>query len=245
MHNSSSKSGNSIKSCFNVLAAVKTLKERKKMAALSKDAAFWSKISRKYAADPIRNMEGYLNTLERTKSYLNADDNVLEIGCGTGSTALLLAPQVAQITGSDLAPGMIEIANEKLAQEKLENVTFKVAEVLQHDPDDSTYDAVLAHNLLHLVPDMGHALEHIATLTKPGGVFISKTVCAPESRGIKYGIISRIAIPVMQALGKAPFVNFVSAAELQQSIERAGFDVVETADQAGLLPSRYIVARKL
>ena len=215
------------------------------MAALSKDAAFWSKISRKYAADPIRNMEGYLNTLERTKSYLNADDNVLEIGCGTGSTALLLAPHVAQITGSDLAPGMIEIANEKLAQEKLENVTFKVAEVLQHDPDDSTYDAVLAHNLLHLVPDMGHALEHIATLTKPGGIFISKTVCAPESRGFKYGIISRIAIPVMQALGKAPFVNFVPATELQQAIERAGFEVVETADQAGLLPSRYIVARKL
>jgi ubiquinone/menaquinone biosynthesis C-methylase UbiE len=221
------------------------MKERKKMAALSKDAAFWSKISRKYAADPIRNMEGYLNTLERTKSYLQADDSVLEIGCGTGSTALLLAPHVAQITGSDLAPGMIEIANEKLAEEKLENVTFKVAEVLQHHPDDSTYDAVLAHNLLHLVPDMDHALEHIATLTKSCGVFISKTVCAPENGGFKYGIISRIAIPVMQALGKAPFVNFVSATELEQAIERAGFDIVETADQAGLLPSRYIVARKL
>jgi hypothetical protein len=49
----------------------------------------------------------------------------------------------------------------------------------------------------------------------------------------------------MQALGKAPFVNFVSATELEQAIERAGFDIVETADQAGLLPSRYIVARKL
>lgn len=215
------------------------------MAALSKDAEFWSKISRKYAADPIRNMEGYLNTLERSKSYLQAEDSVLEIGCGTGSTALLLAPHVAQVTASDLAPGMIEIANEKLAEEELANVTFKVAEVLQHDPDDGSYDAVLAHNLLHLVPEMGHALEHIATLTKPGGVFISKTVCAPESGGFKYGIISRIAIPIMQVLGKAPFVNFVSVAELQHAIERVGFDIVETADQAGLLPSRYIVARKL
>ncbi len=215
------------------------------MAALSKDAAFWSKISRKYAADPIRNMEGYQNTLARTKSYLNAEDSVLEIGCGTGSTALLLAPHVAQITASDLAPGMIEIANEKLAEEKLENVTFKVAEVLQHDLDNGSFDAVLSHNLLHLVPDLGHALEHIATLTKTGGVFISKTVCAPESGGFKYVMISRIAIPIMQLLGKAPFVNFVSAAELQLAIELAGFDIVETADQAGLLPSRYIVARKL
>ena len=47
-------------------------------------AAFWSKISRKYAAAPVRNMEGYLTTLERTKSYLTPADNVLEIGCGTG-----------------------------------------------------------------------------------------------------------------------------------------------------------------
>ena len=215
------------------------------MAALSKDAAFWSKISRKYAADPIRNMEGYLNTLERTKSYLKAEDSVLEIGCGTGSTALLLAPHVAQITATDLAPGMIEIANEKRAEEELENITFKVAEVLEHDPDNGSFDAVLAHNLLHLVPDLGGALEHIATLTKPGGVFISKTVCAPESGGLKYGMISRIAIPIMQALGKAPFVNFVSVAELQQAIERAGFEILETANQAGLLPSRYIVARKV
>lgn len=245
MHNSSAISGNLINRRFKVLAAVTPKEERNDMAALSKEAAFWSKISRKYAADPIRNVEGYLNTLKRTQFYLKAEDSVLEVGCGTGSTALLLAPHVAQITASDLAPGMIEIANEKRAEEELENVTFKVAGVLQHDPGGGSFDAVLAHNLLHLLPDLGHALEHIATLTKPGGVFISKTVCAPESGGFKYGIISRVAIPIMQMLGKAPFVNFVSVAELQQEIERAGFDILETADQAGLLPSRYIVARKL
>ena len=48
--------------------------------SLSKDAAFWSKTARKYAADPIRNMDGYLNTLERTKPYLRTEDDVLEIG---------------------------------------------------------------------------------------------------------------------------------------------------------------------
>ncbi|NNK77604.1 MAG: class I SAM-dependent methyltransferase [Litoreibacter sp.] len=215
------------------------------MAALSKDASFWSKISRKYAADPIRNMEGYLNTLERTKSYLRAEDSVLEIGCGTGSTALLLAPHVAHITASDLAPGMIEIATEKRAKEGLENVTFKVAEALEHNPDEGSYDAVLAHNLLHLVRDLDRTLDHIASLTKTGGVFISKTVCAPDNGSLKYAVISQIAIPVMQALGKAPFVNFVSVAELERRIESSGFKICEVVDQAGLLQSRYIVARKL
>lgn len=215
------------------------------MAALSKDAAFWSKISREYAASPIGNMEGYLNTLERTKSHLKAEDRVLEIGCGTGSTALLLAPHVSHVTATDLAPGMIEIANEKRTETELENVTFRVADVLDHSIGEGPYDAVLAHNLLHLVPNLDEALEHVASLTKPGGLFISKTVCAPAKPTIKYAVIRRMAIPIMQALGKAPFVNFLSVRELEHKIERSGFKIVETADQAALLSSRYTVARRL
>lgn len=214
------------------------------MAALSKDAAFWSKISRKYATDPIRDMDGYLMTLERTKSHLKPEDNVLEIGCGTGSTALLIAPHVTHITATDLSPGMIEIANEKLVGESIENVTFKVAEVLDHSSDDASYDAVLAHNLLHLLPELDSALEYISSLIKPGGLFISKTVCAPEHGDLKYTLISKVAIPVMQAIGKAPFVNFITAETLERKMNEAGFDVIEKSDKVGMFTSRYIVARK-
>ncbi|MCH2075757.1 MAG: class I SAM-dependent methyltransferase [Rhodobacteraceae bacterium] len=212
---------------------------------LSKDAAFWSKTARKYAADPIRNMDGYLNTLERTKSYLKADDNVLEIGCGTGSTALLIAPHVATITASDLAPGMIEIANEKRAEEGVENITFQVAQAQDHSQEGTTYDAVLAHNLLHLVPSLDQTLEHLASVTKPGGVFISKTVCAPEGFSLKFFLINSIAVPIMQALGKAPSVNFIFGSELNKRIEAGGFEILEVSDQAGILVSRYVVAKKL
>ncbi len=214
------------------------------MAALSKDAAFWSKISRKYATDPIRDMDGYLVTLERTKSHLKSEDKVLEIGCGTGSTALLIAPHVAQITATDLSPGMIEIANEKLERENVGNVTFEVAEVLDHSPDGTSYDAVLAHNLLHLLPELDSALEYISSLIKPGGLFISKTVCAPEHRGFKYTMISKVAIPVMQAIGKAPFVDFITAETLERKMNDAGFGIIETTDKVGMFTSRYIVARK-
>jgi len=214
------------------------------MAALSKDAAFWSKISRKYATDPIRDMDGYLRTLERTKSHLKPEDYVLEIGCGTGSTALLIAPHVTHITATDLSPGMIEIANEKLVGESIGNVTFKVAEVLDHSSDDASYDAVLAHNLLHLLPELDSALEYISSLVKPGGLFISKTVCAPEHGGLKYTLINKVAIPVMQAIGKAPFVNFITAETLERKMNDAGFDVIEKSDKIGMFTSRYIVARK-
>lgn len=214
------------------------------MAALSKDVAFWSKISRKYAASPIRDMDGYLMTLERTKSHLKSEDKVLEIGCGTGSTALLIAPHVAHITATDLSLGMIEIANEKLVRESVGNVTFKVAEVLDHSSDDASYDAVLAHNLLHLLPALDSALEYISSLIKPGGLFISKTVCAPEHGGFKYAMISKVAIPFMQAIGKAPFVDFITAETLERKMNGVGFDIVEKTDKIGMFTSRYIVARK-
>ncbi|MCG8445153.1 MAG: class I SAM-dependent methyltransferase [Hyphomicrobiales bacterium] len=55
---------------------------------------------------PVRDVEAYEYTLERTRSYLAKTGRVLELGCGTGSTALLLAG----ITGNDISPNMIGIA---------------------------------------------------------------------------------------------------------------------------------------
>ena len=69
-------------------------------------------------------------------------------------------------------------------------------------------------------------------------------MCAPERGGIKSAMISRIAIPIMQVLGKAPFVNFIAVEELERKIVNAGFKVIETSDQTGLLPSRSVVARR-
>jgi len=214
------------------------------MTARATDATFWSNTARKYAASPIRDMAGYQKTLARTRSYLKATDTVLELGCGTGSTALLLAPNVSHIIASDLAQGMIEIAQEKVQQGGAQNVTFKVADVVDHAPCEGPFNAVLAHNLLHLVEDLDGALSRISEFLEPGGVFASKTVCAPAQLGLKYWCLSKLAIPVMQAFGKAPFVQFLTAQSLQTKMIDAGFEIVETSDQTGLLPSQYIVARK-
>ena len=48
----------------------------------------------------------------------------------------------------------------------------------------------------------------------------------------------------MQALGKAPFVEFISAEALERKMNGAGFKIIEKADQVGLFASHYIVARK-
>jgi ubiquinone/menaquinone biosynthesis C-methylase UbiE len=92
-------------------------------------AIFWDKAANKYAASKIADMGGYEETLTRTRSFLHAEDHLHEIGCGTGSTALKLAPFVRQLTATDISGGMLAIANEKLQKTDLTNLSFVQSEV--------------------------------------------------------------------------------------------------------------------
>ncbi len=214
------------------------------------DAHFWNQVARKYANDRIKDMAGYERTVERTRLLLAATSNVLEIGCGTGTTALTLASAVATITATDVSSEMIAIAREKARAQGCQTVTFAVA-AANGAPDktapvncapNSIYDAVLAFNLLHLVADRASTLAHVRTVLKPGGLFISKTPCLSEmNRLIRY------AVPVARMVGKAPFVTFFSAPELEAEIDAAGFAIMarERHGSSRKDPRIFIVARRV
>jgi len=210
-----------------------------------KDASFWNRMAERYAKMPIRNSDSYEQTLERTRSYLSPDAQVLELGCGTGSTALLLADAAGHITASDYAENMIAIARRKAAEQAIENVTFVLADASGDGLPDGPFDVICTFNLLHLVPDLDTTLAAIAAKTRPGGTFISKTVClADPGLSLKLRAMLWLALPVMQMLGKAPRVAKLSITTLQDAITRAGFEIVETANQPANPPSRFIVARR-
>ena len=206
-------------------------------------ATFWDKAAESYAKSPIQNMEAYNYTLERTRTYLSATDRVLEVGCGTGSTALLLAPNVDQIIASDISSKMIGNAQQKAKESNASNVQFVAENIFGDAISNGPYDAVLALNLLHLIHDIDGAIQRIHGLLKPGGVFISKTVCKPgKGAPFKFRFL-RLVVPVMQLLGKAPFVRFMDAQELEDLVSSHGFRVLESGDHPA--PSRFIVAQKL
>ena len=206
-------------------------------------ATFWDKAAESYAKSPIQNMEAYNYTLERTRTYLSATDRVLEVGCGTGSTALLLAPNVDQIIASDISSKMIGIAQQKAKESSATNVQFVAENIFGDAISNGPYDAVFALNLLHLIHDIDGAIQRIHGLLKPGGVFISKTVCKPgKGAPFKFRFL-RLVVPIMQLLGKAPFVRFMVAQELEDLVSSHGFRVLESGDHPA--PSRFIVAQKL
>jgi ubiquinone/menaquinone biosynthesis C-methylase UbiE len=188
------------------------------------NARFWNRAARKYVADPIQDMAGYERTLARTRGLLRNSDSVSELGCGTGTTALKLAPSVARIVATDVSSEMIAIAREKAIAQACSNAEFAVAAARRAPGADGSFDAVLAFNLLHLIVDLPLMLRDVHRLLKPGGLFITKTPCLSEMNPL-----IRFAVPVMRFVGKATFVAFFSAAELESEIARAGFTIIERA----------------
>jgi SAM-dependent methyltransferase len=209
-------------------------------------AQFWDKASARYARAPVRDEAAYAATLERVLAHLRPSDGVLELGCGTGTTAVKLAPHVAAYEGRDVSAKMLAIAEERAAAAAAGNLTFAPGDAAA-PIKGAPFDAVLAFNLLHLLPDLDGTLAHIREALPPGGRFISKTPClAPRGLTLKWRALLMTAFPVMRWLGKAPsFVAFLSAADLERRVATAGFEVVERADLPAMPPSRLIVARRL
>ncbi|MCV0368840.1 class I SAM-dependent methyltransferase [Filomicrobium sp.] len=205
------------------------------------NARFWDRAARKYAAGSISDMAGYDRTLERTRDYLKDTDVAFEFGCGTGTTALRLAPSVAQIAATDISSEMIAIVREKVAVEGVSNVSFDVATPDDLPWPDETYNAALGFNVLHLLDEREAALKSVHRILKPGGLFISKTPCLNEMSSIV-----RFGVPVMQLFGKAPYVAFFSAEELEREVAAAGFEIIERGRHGSGRkdPRLFLVARK-
>lgn len=208
-------------------------------------AAFWDKVSEKYAKAPISDEAAYELTLHKTRGYLGENDRVLEVGCGTGSTALLLAADVGEIIASDISGKMLEIGRTNAKKAAIANISFLQVDVTGDGLEAEPFDAALAFNILHLLEDAPAALSKIGSLLKPGGLFISKTVSqfGPETP-LKWRLL-KLILPLMQMIGKAPFVNFMTVSELEALIVGAGFEIVESGNYPETHMSRYIVARKI
>ncbi len=211
-------------------------------ASAASQARFWDRIAVKYAADPIADRIGYEATLRRIQNLLSADQDVLEIGCGTGTTALRLAPFTRRLFATDVSAGMIAIARKKLAAEPVSPLSFDVADADAALASRTEVDVVLALNLFHLMTDLDRGLELAARALRPGGLLISKTACIAEMNPL----IQYLALPLMQAIGKAPPALCFDAAELQSAIARQGLDIVsvERHGSRGKDFRVFILARK-
>ena len=154
------------------------------------DTRFWDRSSRRYARSRISDQAGYERTLERTGALLKPDDRVLELGCGTGTTALRLAGRVESYLATDISAGMIAIAQEKLAANPVAGLAFRAGTAETLASEAARFDTVLGFNYLHLVRDLAGTLRSTPAirasahcrLTAVGRVAASTSIacCSPS-----------------------------------------------------------------
>ena len=203
---------------------------------------FWDKMAPKYAESQMRSVDDYEYTLARTLSYLTPQMRVLEMGCGTGTTALRLAPHVKAFVGTDQSSEMIRIARDKAADEH-SNLEFRVLGAAESAQLEEGFDVVMGFNLFHLVPDADAVLADIFKILKPGGLMISKTPCLMDKAfGWKRFLVAGM-LPILKRIGKAPDVGLWRIADVDRRIADAGFETLEAGNFPAI--SRYVVARKI
>ena len=203
---------------------------------------FWDKMAPKYAESQMRSVDDYEHTLARTLSYLTPQMRVLEVGCGTGTTALRLAPHVKAFVGTDQSSEMIRIARDKAADEH-SNLEFRVLGAAESAQLEEGFDVVMGFNLFHLVPDADAVLADIFKMLKPGGLMISKTPCLMDKAfGWKRFLVAGM-LPILKRIGKAPDVGLWRIADVDRRIADAGFETLEAGNFPAI--SRYVVARKI
>jgi SAM-dependent methyltransferase len=97
---------------------------------------------------------------------------VLDVCCGTGSSAIPAAELVGAsgfVIGVDLADRLLTLAREKARQRALQNIAFRVADMLELDSQAASFDVVLCVFGIFFVPDMAAAVRELWRFVRPGG----------------------------------------------------------------------------
>jgi len=181
---------------------------------------FWDKIAERYAKQPITDEAAYQKKLQVTRDYFQPNMEVLEFGCGTGSTAIAHAPYVKHIHAIDISSKMIKIARVKAEAKNLKNVTFKQSTIDELSVSDQTFDVVLGLSILHLLENKEEVIVNVHKMLKPGGLFVTSTVCLGDT--MKF---FKFIAPIGNFFGLIPLVKVFTTKELEDSLSNTGFSI--------------------
>lgn len=196
---------------------------------------FWNRFANRYAARALKDPDAYQALLDDVLARLRPTDRVLEIGCGTGGTAIALAPFVASYTASDFSAEMLRIARAKPAPTPPRFVLADARTALAEGP----FDVVCAFAVLHLVDDLPDLLARIHAQLPPGGLLITKTWCFAD-----LPLKLRLLFRLLRGFGLFPPATLLSVAGLHRTLQDAGLETVDQRIFGANPQNPYIVARK-
>jgi ubiquinone/menaquinone biosynthesis C-methylase UbiE len=167
----------------------------------------------------LRGMVRALRQRTADLARLQPGEAVLDVGCGTGTLALLAQERVGptgRVVGIDPGPQQIACARAKAARRRLPS-TFQMGMIEHLAFPDRTFDVVLSTIMMHHLPTglKRQGLTEIARVLKPGGRLVIADFQRPERRGGQPG---------------RPGVGGSDLRDLADLVQEAGFLRVESEE---------------
>lgn len=147
----------------------------------------------------------------------NVDDkSILLAGVGTGLDFDYL-PRAAHYTGLDLTPAMLKRAQEKAPADLA--ITLQQGDVTAMPFDDNTFDVVVCHLILAVVPEPEKMIKEVARVLKPGGeILVLDKFLQPGQRALGRRLLSfvvsrlatRLDVVFEEVIAHTPELHVVS-----------------------------------
>jgi ubiquinone/menaquinone biosynthesis C-methylase UbiE len=143
---------------------------------------------------------------------LRPDAVGIDVGCGSGRWAMLVAPRVGRLHVLDASPLALETAKQNLSDAS--NVTFHLASVDAIPLPDRSLDFAYSLGVLHHVPDTAKAIQDIGRKLKPGSPLLIYLYYAFDNRPAWFRAIWQVSAWVRLVVSRLPYILRLAASQL-------------------------------
>lgn len=146
--------------------------------------------------------------------------DLLDVGCGTGPMIELLSKEYTDLhmTGLDLTPDMIEVAQAK----HIPNAQFIVGDSENLPFEEDSFDAVICSNSFHHYPNPQAFFDGVARVLRPGGRLVLRDMTSIKP---VVWLMNHIEMPLAHLLGHGDVKGY-TLDEVAALCDKAGLHVV-------------------
>ena len=198
---------------------------------------FWDRVAGVYDIFVnVINRKTHKKLKKIVRNLLEPCDIVLECACGTGLLSAVIAPKCRQLTATDFSEKMLKKAEKNCRV--FRNITYARTDITALPYEDSSFDKVVAGNVIHLLDNPLTALSELNRVCKDGGMLIIPTYMNKDAKGKTSGFAG--------AVGKAgaDFKRQFTVNSYKQFFLDAGYSDVKVSLADGRIPCAVAVMRK-
>ena len=198
---------------------------------------FWDRVAGVYDVFVnVINRKTHQKLKRIVSDLIEPDDTVLECACGTGLLSTVIAEKCRHLIATVFSEKMLKKAEKNCGT--FRNITYDQADITALPCPDSSFDKVVAANVIHLLDNPLAALGELNRVCKDGGMLIIPTYMNKDDKGKTNGFSG--------AVGKAgaDFKWQFTVESYRQFFLDAGYPDVKVSLADGRIPCAVAVMRK-